>query len=63
MTIEQIAEHLGVDVRHVRHLVVQRRIPFFKWSRRLRFDPAEVAAWLHDAHVDPLVRRDHLGRR
>jgi excisionase family DNA binding protein len=37
--IEEIAEHLGVTVRHVRLLVAQRRIPYLKWGHLLRFDP------------------------
>jgi len=41
LTIEQIADHLGVSVRHVRRLVAERRIPFVKWGHLLRFDPAK----------------------
>ena len=46
LTIEQIAEHLGVTVRHVRRLVAERRIPYLKWGHLLRFDPADIAEWL-----------------
>lgn len=31
--IGSMAEHLGVEVRHVRRLVAERRIPFIKWGR------------------------------
>jgi excisionase family DNA binding protein len=44
--IEQLADHLGVSVRHVRRLVSERRIPFHKWGRLLRFDIDEVNKWL-----------------
>lgn len=53
--IATLAEHLGVDVRHIRRLVSERRIPFIKWGHLLRFDPAEIAAWI-DAN------RRHPGR-
>lgn len=47
--IEAVACRLGVPVRHVRRLVAERRIPFLKWSHLLRFDPAEIEAWLDQA--------------
>ncbi|MGZ8722119.1 MAG: helix-turn-helix domain-containing protein [Aeromicrobium sp.] len=59
--IEEIAEHLGVNVRHVRRLVAERRIPYFKWGHLLRFDPDEVRAWLAEAQVEPFFR--HGARR
>jgi excisionase family DNA binding protein len=37
-----VAERLGVNERHVRRLVAERRIPFLKWGHLLRFDPAEI---------------------
>ena len=44
--ITALAEHLGVPVRHIRQLVADRRIPFHKWGHLIRFDAAEVGAWL-----------------
>jgi excisionase family DNA binding protein len=49
LSISEVAEALGVDVRHVRRLVYERRIPYIKWGHLLRFDPADVSAWI-DAH-------------
>lgn len=46
LTIAQVADALGVDVRHVRRLVHERRIPYIKWGHLLRFDPADIAAWV-----------------
>lgn len=46
MSIAQVAEALGVDVRHVRRLVHEKRIPYIKWGHLLRFDPADIAAWV-----------------
>jgi excisionase family DNA binding protein len=51
MTIGEIAEYLGVNERHIRRLVQERRIPFVKWGHLLRFDPSAIAIWLDDARV------------
>lgn len=48
-----VASRLGVQVRHVRRLVAERRIPFIKWGHLLRFDPAEVEVWLDGARRPP----------
>jgi excisionase family DNA binding protein len=47
LTIEQLAEHLGVTQRHVRRLVAEKRVPYLKWRRFVRFDPAEIVQWLN----------------
>jgi excisionase family DNA binding protein len=62
MGINELADHLGVGVRHVRQLVAERRIPYKKWGNLLRFDPDEVAGWLADKTVEPVVR-GRPGRR
>ncbi len=46
LDITQLAQHLGVNVRHVRRLIAERRIPFIKWGHLIRFDPDEIADWL-----------------
>ncbi|HEU5152054.1 MAG TPA: helix-turn-helix domain-containing protein [Iamia sp.] len=46
LNISEVADILGVEVRHVRRLVHERRIPFIKWGHLLRFDPAEIKAWI-----------------
>ena len=53
LTITDVARHLGVDVRHVRRLVHERRIPYVKWGHLLRFDPAELAAWIDEKRRQP----------
>lgn len=47
--VEAVARRLGVQARHVRRLVAERRIPFLKWGHLLRFDPVEIDAWLDGA--------------
>ena len=55
LTITEVAERLGVTVRHVRRLVHERRIPFIKWGHLLRFDPDEVEAWIRRHHIGALA--------
>jgi excisionase family DNA binding protein len=38
MTMDQLAERLGVTRRHVRWLVDERRVPFVRVGRFIRFD-------------------------
>ena len=49
VSISDVAEQLGVDVRHVRRLVYEKRIPYIKWGHLLRFDPTEINTWI-DTH-------------
>lgn len=49
LDLPAVAERLGVNHRHVRRLVAERRIPFLKWGHLLRFDPSELEAWLDRA--------------
>ncbi len=49
LDLPAVAERLGVNQRHVRRLVAERRIPLLKWGHLLRFDPAELEAWLDRA--------------
>jgi excisionase family DNA binding protein len=47
-----VAEALGVTERHVRRLVAERRIPFFKVGKFVRFDSAELDIWLDQHRVE-----------
>jgi excisionase family DNA binding protein len=51
MDLPAVAEQLGVNERHIRRLVHERRIPFVKWGHLLRFDPREIDAWVDAARV------------
>lgn len=53
--IEAVADRLGVQVRHVRRLVNERRIPFIKWGHLLRFDPVEIEEWLDGSRRPPMA--------
>ena len=54
LTIAQVAHRLNVEVRHVRRLVHERRIPFIKWGHLLRFDPDEIDRWVEGYRQQPL---------
>jgi excisionase family DNA binding protein len=50
--ITAVAQRLGVQVRHVRRLVHERRIPYIKWGHLIRFHPADIDAWIDAARRD-----------
>jgi excisionase family DNA binding protein len=63
VTIDDVAEYLGVSVRHVRRLVFERRIPYVKWGHLLRFDIDDINAWLADLRVPAADDSTVGGRR
>ena len=42
LDIDQLAEHLGTSHRPIRRLIAERRIPYVKVGRLIRFDPARL---------------------
>jgi excisionase family DNA binding protein len=54
--IDMVANHLGVSVRHIRRLIDERRIPFVKVGKFVRFDVDEVAKWVDGHRTDVLER-------
>ena len=54
---EAVAEALGVTPRHVRRLIAERRIPFVKVGRFVRFDPGALDMWVDQQTVE--VKRGH----
>jgi excisionase family DNA binding protein len=51
LSIEELASRLGITVRHVRRLVAEKRVPYYKVGRLVRFDPAEITVWLESRRV------------
>ncbi len=51
LSIEQLADWLGVTDRFIRRLVAERRIPFLKIGKFIRFDPTEIEPWLDSQRV------------
>jgi excisionase family DNA binding protein len=54
-----VAKVLTVTPRHIQRLVAERRIPFLKIGRFVRFDPAELNVWLEEQRVQ--VRSSRCG--
>jgi excisionase family DNA binding protein len=46
--ISSVARILGVTPRHIQRLVAERRIPFLKIGRFVRFDRADLDVWLNE---------------
>lgn len=51
--VRGIAEHLAITERHVRRLVLERRIPHRKIGNLLRFDIDEVDRWVDTLRRGP----------
>ena len=51
MNVDQVAARLGVTPRFVRRLVDERRIPFVKVGKFVRFDPVDVENWIEANRV------------
>lgn len=51
LDVNQVAEYLNVSNGSVSMMVYRRQIPFIKIGGRLRFDPAEIDAWLDAQRV------------
>jgi excisionase family DNA binding protein len=49
-----LAERLGDSPRHIRRLVAERRIPYIKVGRHVRFDPTDITAWLESGRRSPI---------
>ncbi|MGA2930722.1 MAG: helix-turn-helix domain-containing protein [Acidimicrobiales bacterium] len=51
LDINTVADSLGVTPRFVRRLVAERRIPYVKVGKFVRFDPGELDMWLDQQRV------------
>ncbi len=52
LDVNEVAVLLSVNPRFIRRLVDERRIPFCKLGKFVRFDAAEIAAWVDDRRID-----------
>lgn len=52
MTVEQAAERIGMSPRFVRRLAYDRRLAHFKVGTALRFDAADLDAWIAQCRVE-----------
>lgn len=54
LDVAGLADRLGVTERFVRRLVAERRVPFVKLGKFIRFDPRDIESWLEEARVPEL---------
>ncbi len=54
LDVGALAERLGVTPRFVRRLVHERRVPFLKIGKFVRFDPREIEGWIDGARQPPI---------
>lgn len=54
MTIQELAEFTGLSIQTIYKMVNQRRIPYVKVGRLLRFDCRLIEEWLKGNTVMPM---------
>jgi excisionase family DNA binding protein len=54
LDIDDVAVVLSVTRRHVQRLVAERRIPFIKVGRFVRFDEGSITVWIDQNRVEPV---------
>jgi excisionase family DNA binding protein len=56
---------MATSVRHIQRLVDERRIPYLKVGRFVRFDPVDLSVWLDEHRVEVFIpaSRRRPGRR
>ena len=54
MSVKETAAYTGLSYHTVYTMVSQRRIPFVKVGRLLRFDEGLIQAWLKEHTVMPM---------
>ena len=52
LDIDGAAEHMAVTPRFVRSLVADRRIPYLKVGKFVRFDVGDLDTWLDSCRVE-----------
>jgi len=52
---EGLAEYLDIRLNTVRSWVWQKKIPYVKMGRLVKFDLREVDEWLKDRHVKAMI--------
>ena len=55
ISVEQLADELGVSVRYVRRIIAERRIPYVKVGHLIRFERDEVDRWVEANRVNALT--------
>ena len=62
LKVAEVAELLSVTPQHIYKLAASGRIPSFRVSGSVRFDPDDVAEWL-SGKQKPLLPVRHIGSK
>lgn len=54
LTIDEMAERLNVSVRFVRRLVDERRVPYLKIGKFIRFAEDDLETWMQAQRIETL---------
>ena len=54
LTIHEAAALTGLSPHTLYKMVSQRRIPYIKLGRAIRFHPKQLEAWIHQQTVMPM---------
>jgi len=52
LSIDTLADHLGVTERFVRRLVEDNRVSYLKIGKFVRFHPDDINAWLENTRIE-----------
>jgi excisionase family DNA binding protein len=55
LTLPEAAAYLNVAERYMRRLVTDRRLPYFKVGRLLRFSAEDLDAFLEAGRIEPIT--------
>lgn len=56
LDVKEVAEYTGLAESTIYTMVSERRIPFTKMGRRLKFDRDKLDRWIRDHSVEPLSK-------
>ncbi len=62
LSLPEVAERLGTELRFSRRLIEERRIEFKKFGRHVRVAESVLNAYIDECTVSP-IRRSSRGRR
>ncbi|MFN0090055.1 MAG: helix-turn-helix domain-containing protein [Acidimicrobiales bacterium] len=55
LAVTEVAQLLNVRPRHIYRLVSERRIPYIKLGKLLRFEPAAITEWIQSGRHNALL--------
>ncbi len=53
LDIHELSKELKISTGGIYHWVSQRKIPYLKIGRNIRFDPEAIKQWLESKEVNP----------